>query len=183
MRGDYGDKKAVGSIDSHLPLRVNQAGVIPIIFAISLVLAPSWIGRYFQTLSNPALKSLGLSLGTIFTPNGLVYSLSYFFLVIIFTYFYTAVTFNPSKIADEIKKQGGFIPGIRPGQPTAAYLNRILTRITLAGGVFLGLIAILPSIARQLTQIKYLSDWGNRNTDCCLSNFGNQQRLAGTTGL
>ncbi|MGI5828297.1 MAG: preprotein translocase subunit SecY [Patescibacteria group bacterium] len=156
MRG----QKGIGSIDSHIPLRVNQAGVIPIIFAIALVLAPSWLGRYLQTVPNPNLSSFGTTLSTLFDPNNWVYNLTYFLLVVIFTYFYTAVTFNPAKIAEEVKKQGGFIPGIRPGQPTARYLNRVLTRITLAGGIFLGIIAILPSVARELTQINTLAIGG-----------------------
>lgn len=150
----------VGSVESHLPLRVNQAGVIPIIFAISLVLLPSFLGRYLQTVPNAALSSFGTQLGIWFNPGSLAYSVIYFLLVVVFTYFYTAVTFNPAKVADEIKKNGGFIPGIRPGAPTAAYLNKILTRITLAGAVFLGVIAILPNIARELTQINTLAIGG-----------------------
>ncbi|NMC35606.1 preprotein translocase subunit SecY [Candidatus Beckwithbacteria bacterium] len=156
IRGQSG----IGSVESHIPLRVNQAGVIPIIFAISLVLVPSFIGRYLQTLSNQGLSNFGITLNTIFNPSGLWYNLLYFLLVVVFTYFYTAITFNPNKIADDIKKQGGFIPGIRPGQPTSTYLNRVLTRITLAGALFLGAIAILPSIARELTQINTLAIGG-----------------------
>ncbi len=151
---------AVGSIDSHIPLRVNQAGVIPIIFAVSLVLMPSFVGRYLQTVANPTVSSIGTTISTVFNPDSLMYNVIYFLLVVLFTYFYTSVTFNPTKIADEVKKQGGFIPGIRPGQPTALYLNKILSRITLAGGVFLGVIAILPSIARELTQINTLAIGG-----------------------
>lgn len=92
----------------------------------------------------------------MFNPNGVWYNVIYFLLVIGFTYFYTAITFNPKKIADEIQKYGGFIPGIRPGSATASYLNYILTRITLAGALFLGLIAILPSIARQISGVSTL---------------------------
>jgi preprotein translocase subunit SecY len=138
---------------THLPLRINQAGVIPIIFAVSLILLPSMIGRFLEQVPNPTISSLARILTRAFDPGGFVYNISYFLLVIAFTYFYTAVTFNPQKIADEIKKYGGFIPGIRPGQPTADYLNKILTRITLAGAIFLGFIAILPSIALSLTGI------------------------------
>jgi len=156
MRGGSG----VGSVQSHLPLRVNQAGVIPIIFAVSLVLVPSFIGRFLITLSNPTLAQFGRTLNTTFNPDGWAYNIMYFLLVVVFTYFYTAVTFNPVKIADEIKKQGGFIPGIRPGKPTANYLNRVLTRITLAGATFLGLIAILPSIAKEITGINTLAVGG-----------------------
>jgi len=156
IRGGSG----VGSVQSHIPLRVNQAGVIPIIFAVSLVLVPSFLGRFLITLTNPGLAQFGRTLDNVFNPNGLTYNITYFLMVVIFTYFYTAVTFNPVKIADEIKKQGGFIPGIRPGKPTSEYLNRVLTRITLAGAFFLGAIAILPSIARQITGINTLAVGG-----------------------
>jgi preprotein translocase subunit SecY len=142
-----------GGSATHLPLRVNQAGVIPIIFAVSLILLPSMIGRYLEQVQNPLVSNVAKAAVRLFDPGGWFYNLVYFLLVIGFTYFYTAITFNPQKIADEIKKYGGFIPGIRPGQPTTAYLNRILTRITLAGAVFLGLVAILPSLARQITGV------------------------------
>ncbi|MBI4039636.1 preprotein translocase subunit SecY [Candidatus Daviesbacteria bacterium] len=142
-----------GSQSTYLPLRVNQAGVIPIIFAVSLVLIPSLIGGYLQNIPNPAIASMAARVVSWFAPTSITYNVVYFLLVIGFTYFYTAVTFNPKKIADEIRKFGGFIPGIRPGATTAGYLNYILTRITLAGAVFLGLVAILPSIAQQLTGV------------------------------
>jgi preprotein translocase subunit SecY len=142
---------------THLPLRVNQAGVIPIIFAVSLVVMPSVVGRYLMPMTNPALAAAGRAMVSLFDPNRAWYHLIYFFLVIGFTYFYTAVTFNPDKIADEIKKYGGFIPGIRPGKATADHLSYILNRITLAGAIFLGLIAILPSIAVYLTGITTLT--------------------------
>lgn len=148
--------KVYGGQSTHIPLRVNQAGVIPIIFAVSLVLIPSMISQYLQTIPNPVLSGIGKWFVYNFTPQSFVYNFTYFLLVIAFTYFYTAVTFNPTKIADEIKKYGGFIPGIRPGKPTSDYLNYILTRITLFGAVFLGLVAILPSIAQGLTGISTL---------------------------
>lgn len=146
-----------GGTKTYLPLRVNQAGVIPIIFAVSLVLVPSFAGSYFSQLPNPFLGNIGRWLNIYFTPDGLAYNLVYFLLVVGFTYFYTAVIFNPTKISDEIKKQGGFIPGIRPGSSTAAYLNYILIRITVAGALFLGAIAILPSIASQVTGLTTLA--------------------------
>lgn len=148
--------KVYGGQSTHIPLRVNQAGVIPIIFAVSLVLIPSMISQYLLSVPNPALSNIGRWFTNNFTPQSFVYNFTYFLLVIAFTYFYTAVTFNPTKIADEIKKYGGFIPGIRPGKPTSDYLNYILTRITLFGAVFLGLVAILPSIAQGLTGISTL---------------------------
>jgi len=145
--------KMYGGQSTHLPLRINQAGVIPIIFAVSLVLLPSLLGNFLQTTRNVALQNIAVFLQTFFSPNSLLYNVVYFLLVVGFTYFYTAVVFNPQKIADEIKKNGGFIPGVRPGQSTIDHLNRILTRITFVGAIFLGVVAILPSIAQQVTGI------------------------------
>ena len=145
-----------GGNTSYLPLRINQAGVIPIIFAVSLVLLPQLAGQFLAQAGQPGLVAVGTFLSRTFDPSGLVYNLLYFILVVGFTYFYTAVTFNPQKIADEIQKYGGFIPGIRPGKSTADYLQYILNRLTLAGALFLGIIAILPSIARQITGINTL---------------------------
>lgn len=146
-------RRMYGGQDTYLPLRLNQAGVIPIIFAISLILLPSMIGNFLRAVPNPTIAHFAAGLANVFNPGGVIYNVTYFLLVVGFTYFYTAVVFNPVKIADEIKKYGGFIPGIRPGGPTADYLNWILTRITLAGAIFLGLIAILPSIAQGLTGV------------------------------
>jgi preprotein translocase subunit SecY len=143
--------KIYGGNTSYLPLKVNQAGVIPIIFAVSLVLIPSLLGGYLQQVKNPAIAGIGQFFTNVFNPNAPTYNVIYFLLVIGFTYFYTAITFNPTKIAGEIQKYGGFIPGIRPGVPTANYLNYIITRITFAGALFLGTIAILPSLARGTT--------------------------------
>jgi len=153
-------QKMYGGQSTYLPLRINQAGVIPIIFAVSLVLLPSMLANFLQGVPNALLAKIATSFARIFSPNGFFYSLIYFILVIGFTYFYTAVIFNPKKIAEEIKKYGGFIPGIRPGEPTVNYLNKILTRITLVGAIFLGLIAILPSIAQRLTGIATMSIGG-----------------------
>jgi preprotein translocase subunit SecY len=148
--------KMYGGQQTHLPLRLNQAGVIPIIFAVSLVLMPSLIANYLVASKNQIIHNGALFMSTWFNPDGLAYNLTYFLLVVGFTYFYTAVVFNPKKIADEIQKYGGFIPGIRPGQATAKYLNYILTRITLAGALFLGIIAIFPTIAKSFTNIQNL---------------------------
>ncbi len=152
--------KMLGGSTTYLPLRLNQAGVIPIIFAVSLVLLPSLIGRFVTLIPNKLLAGFAQSIVTVFNTGGLVYNLVYFFLVIGFTYFYTAVTFNPQKISGEIQKYGGFIPGIRPGSPTANYLNYILTRITLAGAIFLGIVAILPAIMKQITGVSSLTIGG-----------------------
>ncbi len=152
--------RETGGAQTYLPLRVNQAGVIPIIFAVSLVLIPSFAGNYLVNLPQPQLASVGRWFVSNFQPQHLTYNLVYFLLVVGFTYFYTAVVFNPVKISDEIKKNGGFIPGVRPGSATAAYLNYILLRITLAGALFLGAIAILPSIVSQFTGITTLAVGG-----------------------
>lgn len=138
---------------THLPLRLNQAGVIPIIFAVSLVLIPSMLGQFLSGAANPKISLFAQSIAAWFSPQSIIYNATYFLLVVGFTFFYTAVIFNPTKIADEIKKYGGFIPGIRPGKSTADYLSHILARITLAGAVFLGLVAILPSIAQGITGV------------------------------
>jgi len=145
-----------GGQATYLPLRLNQAGVIPIIFAVSIVLLPSMAGNFLGQLSNLQLANIARTITALFNPGSLAYNLVYFALVVGFTYFYTAVVFNPVKIADELKKHGGFIPGIRPGAPTADFLSWILVRITLAGAIFLGLVAILPSISQVLTGVETL---------------------------
>ncbi|RJR24973.1 preprotein translocase subunit SecY [Candidatus Microgenomates bacterium] len=152
--------KMYGGQTTFLPLKINQAGVIPIIFAVSLVLLPSMLGRFVAQVPNQTVSSVATALATAFNPGSLFYNLAYFILVVGFTYFYTAVIFNPTKIAEEIKKHGGFIPGIRPGSPTANFLSYILTRITLAGALFLGLIAILPSIVQGITGLTTLAIGG-----------------------
>ncbi len=146
-------RKMYSGGSTYLPLKINQAGVIPIIFAASFLLFPSMIGNFLNGVQNQSLIKLADFLTNVFAPGNTVYNLIYFLLVIGFTYFYTTITFNPEKIAGEIKKYGGFIPGIRPGKPTADYLNYTITRITLAGALFLGLVATLPSIARALTGV------------------------------
>jgi preprotein translocase subunit SecY len=148
--------KMYGGQSTHLPLRLNQAGVIPIIFAVSIVLMPSLVANFLKGSTNPMLKSIAEAANIWFSPTGVAYNVLYFLLVVGFTFFYTAVIFNPKKISEDIQKYGGFIPGIRPGTPTAHYLNYILTRITLVGAVFLGLVAILPEIARLITGVQTL---------------------------
>lgn len=146
--------KVYGGQSTHLPLRLNQAGVIPIIFAVSLVLLPSLIANFLGSSSNESMRNVAQTILVWFNPNGVGYNVMYFLLVVGFTFFYTAIVFNPKKISEEIQKQGGFIPGIRPGTPTASYLNYISTRITLAGALFLGLIAIMPAIGTQITGVQ-----------------------------
>lgn len=139
--------------DSYLPLRLNQAGVIPIIFAVSIVLVPSLLGQFLAGSNNIAISRLASSLSLAFNPKSLVYNLLYFALVVGFTYFYTSIVFNPEKISENLQKSGGFIPGIRPGSQTTKYLNFVLTRITLVGAVFLGFIAILPSFFQSASGV------------------------------
>ncbi len=143
--------RVYGGVDTHLPLRVITAGVIPIIFALAFLTIPGFIGQIFSHASTDWLASFATWLTHTFSPGNLVYSVVYFLLVVIFTYFYTAIVFNPTEIAENLQKQGGFIPGIRPGAQTAAYLKRLLNRITLAGAVGLGMIAILPFIAQHFS--------------------------------
>lgn len=148
--------RRMSQVQTYLPLRVNQTGVIPIIFAVSLVLLPSFGSQFLAQSSVPVLQNIGKFLAQNFQPRSFAYNAVYFLLVIGFTYFYTAVVFNPTKIADEIKKYGGFVPGIRPGSATAAYLNYILVRITLAGAIFLATIAVMPSVVSYYTNISTL---------------------------
>src|SRR3989344_631284 len=146
--------------ETFLPLRLNQAGVLPIIFAVSFLLLPSFVSQAFAGSANQAVAGLARDIGTFLSPNGLWYNLLYFVLVVAFTYFYTAVIFNPEKIADDLKKSGNFIPGIRPGASTVEYLSRVLVRITLVGASFLGFIAVLPSIVSSATKITNLAVGG-----------------------
>ena len=146
----------MGSVTTHLPLRVNQAGVIPIIFAVSLVLFPSFVGGALSQFASGGLQAFGNTLMSLFQ-NQWVYGITYFVLVLAFTYFYTAVVFDPKKIAENLQKQGGFIPGIRPGRQTEDYLSRVTTRITLFGSMFLGVIAVLPIVVQGLTNISTLT--------------------------
>jgi len=144
--------KMYGGVSTYLPMRVNNAGVIPIIFALSLLLFPGMVANFFAGSSIPVISSVA-AFFTNFVQNQFWYSLAYFFLVVVFTYFYTAVTFDPKSISENIQKQGGYIPGIRPGAMTAQFLNHLLNRVTLVGAIFLGLIAVLPNIVQGVTGI------------------------------
>ncbi len=147
--------------ESYLPVRLNNAGVIPIIFAISLVLLPS---LFYQIVNYLPLNSFWhdklTTLLLSFQPGTTLYYVSYFFLVIIFTFFYTLVTFDPHKVADELKKSGGFIPGVRPGDETEKYLSYILFRVTFVGAIFLAIVAVLPAISQSLTGVQNLAIGG-----------------------
>lgn len=149
-----------GMTNSYLPLRLNQAGVIPIIFAVSLVLLPSLLSQFLSGVPNQQVAEIATKIATSFNPQSFIYNFFYFFLVFGFTYFYTAVVFNPEKIAENLQKSGGFIPGIRPGSQTTKYLSNVLNRITLVGAVFLGLIAIMPSFFQNVIGVANLAIGG-----------------------
>ncbi len=142
--------KMYGGVNSHLPLKVNQAGVIPIIFAISLILFPPMIAKFFAVSGNHYVVTVANFVINLFQ-NQVFYGISYFVLVVAFTYFYTAIIFHPDQIAENLQKQGGFIPGIRPGKSTAEYLQNIVVRINFAGALFLGTIAVLPVLMQKFT--------------------------------
>ncbi len=144
--------KMYGGGSTYLPLRVNQAGVIPIIFALSILLFPQMIGNLLARSSNAILLKISGALVS-FSQTSLLYGVLYFVLVFLFTYFYTAVTFDPEALSTNLQKNGAFIPGIRPGPSTSTYISKVLGRITLLGAVFLGFIAVLPLIMRSVTGI------------------------------
>jgi len=151
--------RVFGGGSSYLPLRINQAGVIPIIFALSILLFPQMILRFLQGINNVTLQSISTTALNLLA-NSWFYGISYFLLVFIFTYFYTAVTFDPDQISTNLQKNGSFIPGVRPGKSTSDHISRILTRLTLVGALFLGVIAVLPLIASQATGITAISVGG-----------------------
>jgi len=141
-------RKMTSGGSTYLPLRVNMAGVIPVIFAASIMAFPPTIG---QLLNTPA----ALDFAAFFSPEGWAYVVGEVFFIVVFTYFYTAVTFNPVDQADNLKKYGGFIPGVRPGRPTAEYLDRILSRLTFPGALYLGAVAALPTILLSQTSANF----------------------------
>jgi len=152
-------QKVFGGVSTYLPLRVNQAGVIPIIFALSLLLFPQMIASFVAGSGIAWLASGGQAVLN-FLSSQWVYGALYFLLVVVFTYFYTAITFEPNQIAKNLQKSGAFIPGVRPGGNTSEYLGNIITRITLVGALFLGCIAVLPIIMQGITGIATLTIGG-----------------------
>lgn len=148
--------KMYGGGSTYLPLRVNQAGVIPIIFALSILLFPQMIGNFLATSSNAFLLKVSAVLVS-FSQTSVLYAVLYFILVFLFTYFYTAVTFDPESLSTNLQKNGAFIPGIRPGSSTSEYIAKVLGRITLLGAIFLGFIAVLPLIMQWVTGIAALA--------------------------
>lgn len=140
-------RRVYGGQSTHIPIKVNSAGVIPVIFAMSILLFPSTLAGFF-----PNSKFM-VSIANFLKPGGWLYATLYALFIVFFTYFYTAITFNPVEVAGNMKKYGGFIPGMRPGRPTAEFLNRIMTRITLVGALFLAAIATLPYLMTSITGI------------------------------
>jgi len=148
--------KMVGGVSTYLPLNVNPAGVIPIIFALSILIFPSMIANFF--LSAPGwVGKIASTTVNLFRADSAFYVIFYFILVVLFTYFYTAVTFDPKQISNNLQKMGGFVPGIRPGSPTADFLRYILNRVLLVGAIFLGIIAIMPQIVGSATGVQSFS--------------------------
>jgi preprotein translocase subunit SecY len=151
--------RVYGGTSTYLPLRINQAGVIPIIFALSILLFPQMILRFLQGTTIEFVKSASTVMLNLLS-NEWFYGIMYFLLVFVFTYFYTAVTFDPDSISTNLQKNGAFIPGVRPGQHTSEHIARILTRLTLVGALFLGVIAVLPLIVKGFTGITAISVGG-----------------------
>jgi preprotein translocase subunit SecY len=150
--------RMVGGQTTHIPLKVNSAGMIPLIFAQSILIFPGTVAGYFLGVENEWGRWLAESVYNFFNLQySWGYWILYFWLVVAFTFFYTLVIFQQQNIAENLQKQGGFIPGIRPGRPTAEYLYKVLMRITLVGALFLGLVAILPFLVRMATGVQTLS--------------------------
>ncbi|MFQ5886011.1 MAG: preprotein translocase subunit SecY [Anaerolineae bacterium] len=146
--------KIYGGQSTHIPLRVNSAGMIPLIFASTLLIFPGVIAGYFQYVDNAFISGVATGIVNALDTQKVFYWIFYFFMVVGFTYFYTDVIFQQQNIPESLQRQGGFIPGIRPGARTEEYLNRVLRRITLAGALFLGVVAVLPYFAARVTPMQ-----------------------------
>ncbi len=148
-----------GITNTYLPLRLNQAGVMPIIFAVSILLFPQMIVQFFKNSSNTTLLNIANNVSDFFS-NTLYYGIVYFILVVLFTYFYTAISFDSTKTAEDLQKSGAFIPGYRPGVATADYIGSVLSKITLVGALFLGIVAVLPIILEGVTGMNSIAIGG-----------------------
>ncbi|MEK7094989.1 MAG: preprotein translocase subunit SecY [Patescibacteria group bacterium] len=146
----FAGNRLTGGVNTHLPLKLIMAGVIPIIFAISVIIFPTTLAQFFIRAKTPLLVSAAESVIRLFNTQWF-YGAIYFVLVFFFTYFYTSVIFKPDEMAENLQKQGAFIPGVRPGKPTEEYLNQVMSRLLLVGGLFLAVIAVLPTIVQPLT--------------------------------
>ena len=141
-------RKVYGGQSTHIPIKVNSAGVIPVIFAMSILMFPGTIASFFPN------SGFAQAITNIFDASGIFYNILYALLIVFFTYFYSAISFNPVDVAENIKKNGGFIPGLRPGRPTSDYISKVMSRITLFGAIFLAAIAVLPAIIMGLTGLE-----------------------------
>lgn len=148
--------KQYGGTNTHIPLKVNSAGMIPLIFAVSIMVFPGMIANFLSGSNLGWVRDVAVSLSNLLSPDTIPYNIVYFFMVIGFTFFYTIVVFQQQKIPESLQRQGAFIPGVRPGRNTAIYLQKVLTRITFVGALFLGIIAVLPFIASRLTGVDSL---------------------------
>lgn len=146
----------VGGTSTHIPLKVNSAGMIPLIFAVSIMVFPGMIANFLSASNREWVRSLATDISVWLAPSSLPYNIIYFFMVVGFTFFYTMVVFQQQRIPESLQRQGAFIPGVRPGRNTAMFLQRVLTRITIVGALFLGLVAVLPYIAQQITGVQML---------------------------
>jgi preprotein translocase subunit SecY len=151
--------KTYGGEQTYIPLRMNQAGVMPIIFALSILMFPQLVGSVLQNSANPKVAEIATQLAS-WSHTSLLYGVLYFLFVFLFTYFYTAVTFDPESMSNNLQKSGAFIPGIRPGKATEDYVGTVLTRITTVGGLFLATIAVLPIIMQSITGVATLAMGG-----------------------
>ena len=141
-------RKVYGGQSTHIPIKVNSAGVIPVIFAMSILMFPGTIASFFPN------SGFAQTITSVFDASGIFYNILYALLIVFFTYFYSAISFNPVDVAENIKKNGGFIPGLRPGRPTSDYISKVMSRITLFGAIFLAAIAVLPAIIMGLTGLE-----------------------------
>lgn len=145
-----------GGTTTHIPLKVNSAGMIPLIFAVSIMVFPGMIANFLSASNRDWVRELATDISVWLSPTSLSYNVIYFLMVVAFTFFYTMVVFQQQRIPESLQRQGAFIPGVRPGRNTALFLQRVLTRITIVGALFLGLVAVLPYIAQQITGVQML---------------------------
>jgi preprotein translocase subunit SecY len=148
--------RVYGGTTTNIPLKVNSAGMIPLIFAVSIMVFPGMVASFLEASNTTWVRDMAGNIREWLSPNTWSYNIVYFFMVIGFTFFYTMVVFQQQRIPESLQRQGAFIPGIRPGRNTAVYLQRVLSRITIVGAVFLGIVAVLPFIATKITGVNAL---------------------------
>jgi preprotein translocase subunit SecY len=148
--------RVYGGGSTYVPLKVNSAGMIPLIFAVSIMVFPGMVAQFLETSGRVWVRDLAGTMASVFDPQNIIYQVVYFLMVVGFTYFYTMVLFQQQHIAENLQRQGAFIPGVRPGRNTDAYLTRVLMRITLVGAIFLGCVAVLPFIVAEITGVTAL---------------------------